>query len=676
MSGKSTAWLLTAAFAQLTCLQAQAATKIDKKADGGLEITACEPGMKDGERVAFKVGNKESIAQTVTVKNGCAVKTYSAGVVSPGSKIIIEFAGKTIEALSPIGGHQTPPSRPEPQPSRPTPTPLPAPQPSRPAPAPQPMPQLKTADLTQVRSNARDDARRFVNVVVRVFGQVENVRYNLFQGARNAELLVQAGGARIEDTADFAQGMSLASQDQRGLTRGLDAGRATGRQVGGSMGANAAQTRFATAAETETQPNLAPGMIDTSFAGLHSDMGPVRSIDARISDFDSRVQKDMRGQIIFGDGIVLGDDFYIRVLRAEIILGRDYRDDLLLDGWRGENAFDAWLNQRLSTKFSGDIQYFRSISDSSVYANAYDARKNFVNAFVEEYDRVLSDQWNRAVTKRNEAAFQMGQMLFIEARSGFARDLGYKHTYDIQYQSASVRGYQETVMPAYSQGFDMTVRQYQQSSVIGDVQVSVIDSFTGNPHEVALLDLLDVAVAKITNQGMKPADLTVRVTGSGVRELAPGGLVHVPGIKSTTNQRLTGLAQVVDAAPNAGLRLSILVGDRQIMQNVIVSWPLTLRKLAYAQGDDKRFLAQYVVSQLAKEYKDVAGMGNAFASADNRTLIQQLSIAFKMMTPAERQVVKALAVDIRRGYGSRPWPIDPRRDDYDTIMSILGEMGF
>jgi hypothetical protein len=206
--------------------------------------------------------------------------------------------------------------------------------------------------------------------------------------------------------------------------------------------------------------------------------------------------------------------------------------------------------------------------------------------------------------------------------------------------------------------------------------VSVIDSFTGNPHEVALLDLLDVAVVKITNQGMKPADLTVRVTGSGVRELAPGGLVHVPGIKSTTNQRLTGLAQVVDAAPNAGLRLSILVGDRQIMQNVIVSWPLTLRKLAYAQGDDKRFLAQYVVSQLAKEYKDVAGMGNAFASADNRTLIQQLSIAFKMMTPAERQVVKALAVDIRRGYGSRPWPIDPRRDDYDTIMSILGEMGF
>lgn len=76
----------------------QAETKITKNETESYEIKACEIGMREGRPVTFQIG-ENGIAEAVLIKDGCATKTYSKGVVKPGQVVVIKFDDKEIRKV-------------------------------------------------------------------------------------------------------------------------------------------------------------------------------------------------------------------------------------------------------------------------------------------------------------------------------------------------------------------------------------------------------------------------------------------------------------------------------------------------------------------------------------------------------------------------------------------------
>jgi hypothetical protein len=71
--------------------------KVTTTAQGGFAIESCD-NYKEKSLVGFQVGDN-GLEQLETAKNGCATKTYSAGVINRDSKIVVKQKGKADKSI-------------------------------------------------------------------------------------------------------------------------------------------------------------------------------------------------------------------------------------------------------------------------------------------------------------------------------------------------------------------------------------------------------------------------------------------------------------------------------------------------------------------------------------------------------------------------------------------------
>tara|TARA_B110001454_G_scaffold219194_1_gene251266 strand:+ start:19566 stop:21752 length:2187 start_codon:yes stop_codon:yes gene_type:complete len=661
-------------------------------------------GVKE---VYFQVGQKGYAKNGIeqrenSFESGCAVKSYnnvSNDLFLKGGEVVASYTkdGKKVFMNADIPAKQ--PLEPSPIVVAPTPTPRPGTEPvvtprpgtePTPTPRPEPTPVLKTTPDDKVRTYGEQAANFMANRVVETYGQIENYRFNFYQGFRKQSNLYANLGIAVESLPEYHNG--LRNGLSQGGNDGLQNGRNEGARVGSAMGQSQARARFQNSVGNAAGLNVTAGAQPTGddFQGLGS---PVAQPDfaSQLSAYNNDFLNETRR----GFNIDLADDILSDIYGNNWNLSdyygwTDYRYDTLFSSWKAENAFTLLLNKKLVRENSdpGKIQAnnqmvakYREITDASQYSDADESRQQFKYEFVSQYNSVIGRKWNSEVYGRpNYAAQARGEYYFVQALRAYAQKLGHARGYGQSYTQASRQGYQQTLGAAYQDSFAQTVAYYTNNPVIENVRVQVQNQ--SGLTTVSVLDSIYPNVLEATNLGKAPGIVHVTLSGAGIAALPAGSTVgmDVPGLTRVTTAKLLNtpaqIAQNVKPNKAVTVNISIRAGGQTYSQSqqIMVSWSQTVKQAAVdANVSREAALAQYIAAQLAQEWKDNGLFdGNPYAKKPLETLAGQYVQLVQSLPAAEQAKLKKYNSALTAGYGKKPFLFSGKWKSVEGLFKQIG----
>lgn len=653
--------------------------------DTTVEITGCNPKFKPSNPVS--VTNRDSQGRTVSKMadvrkvNGesCFVVQFKKGEINSGDEIGVGIYGVEKPIALSVGNlpWRTATTTPQPTPTVPV-TPV--------------DPGTNTGTNTgttapdtriienrnKIQNEAQKAANRFADQMVKSIGKIENVRYNLYLGFRQAESFYKRLGSDLSSLPEYNDGYTS------GIRQGSDTGRNAGRQYGAEQGQAIAQndvaSRFEQAMATHQRPSNVPrqNLDVNSFSGLNPSLPAVVPVADRLKKEDRDLQRDLRSVTVVEDGIVLADSVYVDSYKIyDIYSLQDYKADLLLSNYRAEKAFEAWKTNLFNERESA-YDYYNDIGRTSVYQHAEANRQNFAADFIEQYDRVIAKKWNDVVMRQYPRVQDMGQQLYIKNLKNYAYDLGQNAGYADSYKRSSRDGYSETVESSYRNSFNSLYNNYATSAVITDVVVEARAGTTDG--SLTLGDAIVIILKSATNRGM--ANGEIRITASpqvsigvmkAVATLPIQALTRIQQAQSASMLYVNNL-QSVDSV----VSFSVQVDNRNYSFSLRTSLESLVKRLGEPTNSANRgLLVNLLVKTLAAEWNDKSSLlANGFNNRKGDLYLERFVNAYRGLTIAEQNQVKQSRDQIKAAYGSKPGFFSGHRDDYASAIELLEGIGF
>lgn len=674
---------------------ALAQTTLDKDA-GGITVKSCE-SYREGSVVTFKVGTN-GIEQGVIARSGCATKTYSPGVVSDGMSIIIKGENKTSSYTVPKGDTKKEDSkkedskkdeskkdeskkgeskkeesrRDEPkQKDNSNPREI-----SEGGGSTAPVDNRKTEPDSDIRRTAKDSANRFANLVVNNMGKIENIRYNLYLGFREAQQLYSILGENYKSYPEYSQG--FATGQASGHSSGYQAGTSEGQSVGSNTARRDVVNAFSGAMATGTKPASAPrAKLDVQFGGLNANLSAPESIESRFKDKEAEIRRQLQAITVFEDGIILGEDVYVNYYKVNDLLNlQTYNFDYILGFYRAERAFQSWqadvFNDRAST-----LEYYKKITDSSQYKDASANATLFYNEFIQQYDDVIAKKWNTAVTKPNAQAKTIGQVMYVQILKSYVQDLGTFDGTAKSFKSSSVVGFYKSLYPAYIETYNQTFNTYATSPVIMDLDFTIMPATQNG--SLAIGDGVVVVLKSAANYGMANGQITISAGGSAILPITKAQNVLPIKALSRMNQQVQFPMAYFSkmTSPDTQVQMNVDVNGISRTFTLTATFEALVARIAQTKQQNLKTPAtNQLVQFLQAEWKqESARVTNGFNNNKGTLLIERLVRFANTLAPADKAQLQGVKAQIRAAYGERPGMFSGLRDDWDSAMQILARAG-
>jgi hypothetical protein len=546
----------------------------------------------------------------------------------------------------------------------------------QPAPQPQPQPQKKTVSISKIENTAENSARYFMNQVVKVYGKIDNIRFNIREGFNAEESSFNA--YRGDYTSLPAYGQGLRNGLTRGEGAGLNQGLSDGQSLGSQTGSSSARERFVSVVDKNQAPELTYVEKSSSYSGAIPSLSAPVPVRERLKDYDQEIA-DLANRDLNSVGIILGNGVVIELFRTNDYWSPSFKARLF-DYWGdpAQTAYEFWKDvnkdPRLNLHETSEHDFLRDIT-SFEYETPSSNGEAFARAFRNEFRNLFASKWNDAVTRYDARWQREGRRIFQEAAQKYARDTGYNDGYTQSYRSASLIGFERTYAQAQQAGFESTVQLYSTKPQISQVTAAFENASTkglGSARSDAPGDQIRLIVSSATNLATVPATLKVLVLNSEVGTYEVGA-----SSKATTVKKFENVASTPAGFPFTGKKLtqainvSGSVGPFTQTGTINVTLRGYLQKLGQMPaGDQQNTYANPMVIALKKEWDKEAGLGNQYNNKD--CLLLQIAQTAKQINPQDRAGLKALSANLKSAYpAKRPGFLNSTRDDWDAAMALV-----
>lgn len=554
----------------------------------------------------------------------------------------------------------------------------------------------KEMDPKKVQIYAEQAANFFANRVVDIYGRVENYKYNFYLGFKRAAALYSNLGISIQNLPQYSDGKQTGLS--AGYQDGYRSGQQKGTQDGNYLGKQTAVNRFQNAVGHDADLDITPGSGPNGqdFQGLVPSLSNP-DLTVKLQSYNNDYYSEIRTEYSFDAEVDFDSDLSGNIYGASISLSdyyawNDYKNDILFSYWKSENAFSLFLSKRLIKNSSVDynkvkannelIAKFKEITDSSQYKDADENRRIYRNTFINQYDDVIGNKWNREVYQRsNPTAQTRGEYYFTKAIKAYAYDVGYKQGYSANYTERSMQGYQNTVGPAYFQSFNNTVTYYSQNPVIENVQLSLSNQEGKNTF--AAIDNAYVILSSAVNYGKVAGKIRVQLFANSLLSPTANNLIEMelPGLTRITKvQNLGAIGNVSTEVKPDGqeeILLKTNLGDMRV--TLSTPWKQNVQQIAKDTPQRQQIIAQYLSNHLGKEMQAMKSVfkKNKYKSEPENTLAGKFVEAYKVLSPNEKQALNPYQSTIVSKIGKRPsFCIFCGKDEWDSAQDIFKEINW
>lgn len=678
---------------------AAAGITTEMKADGSYEIRACDRSMAVGTRISFRIG-QNGIEQFASLdQNHCAVKTYQARLDDDQMVFIKGFGAterqvrlpKKVSVVQngtgviPNTGTQrpAPPATNPPVAVRPTaPVTTQPVQPVAPVAPAAPVDNRRVVSRDQIVQKASQSAQKYVQSIVLSLGQVEKMRANFIEGIRAAQGTINSVMPNLNQAPTYDQGREAAGAS--GQSEGIQAGVAEANSQAASLARNDVSAAIDQALNSQSEPNFTPrASLEeylTNYQGVSANIAAPVTLDARLRAIDAELQARYRARFIPSNDLVLADNFFSQYLRfSDLYNTQNYRQDLVVSTYRGEKAFQAWLNGELRMiSDNANAQYFNQIVDNNQVQNAAANGNLFMQTFIETYDRLLTSAWNRAVTESVPSVQEDGRNTYINVYLKLASDTGRYDQIRANFRQASVEGYRQQLASAYGSYYELAKTKAQTEALFTEGRATLTGSEGVNIESATLGDSFDVILQSLANRGVKEGQVRIVVQGIRADREATQQLGGIRRLQAATRfDKMATLTEISKA--DQVIEVAIAVGGDVSRASIKSTWEAAVIKLA--KTTDTALAAKllaHINKHLGLEWDSKAELvGDGYDDGEGTLLIERLANVVKAMNAAEKANIVKHAASFRKAVrpDGRPGFLNGYRGDYDSAMKILDAAG-
>lgn len=548
---------------------------------------------------------------------------------------------------------------------------------------PPPPPPKDKLDLSAVRETSRQQANMIANRIVRLFGALENYRYNFRMGVVDGIEIYKFATGGYRNSQDYRDGYS--DGENRGRGEGSRAGAFQGQTDGNSVGTNTAVSRFYEVVDTNRPPRLdRPTFPIPPFGGLNGQYSE-GSIEDRLDRRESEYKRYLEA-LAWRDGdIVVEYDAWYGEWKLSRLYSSYNPSQLVQSYWREDYAFNYWKTHR-----PDDMdRYWAKINNEEKYENSAEAVNTFISTFKTQYNRVIDEKWRDEVLRPNERARSEGRTLGVIVAKEQAYALGQKDGYLVEYRNGSIQGFRSSYVGAAEGGFDGTVRHYSQNPVVAEVGLDLVDG--SGQNRLVPGTPLNLVVRQVTNYGRQSAQLnySLRQTSGIYQWPAKGFTLNAStsigrSTSQTKVQTLPMLGEIGNGvAVNRPEVVQVSDGNRQYEVTIQVAWWNVVETVALisknsAEETSRRkykYSRENILNSLSREWVELKDKGgyDFGRGKGHQTLIKELSQVVVTLQGRGQDVqqVKEMKAEIIALYGKRPGPLSNARTNWDSAMELL-----
>lgn len=526
------------------------------------------------------------------------------------------------------------------------------------APAPDPMTDREISEY------ANQQARTVANRVAKTYGQLENWKYNFYEGYWDGiDSYGDLGRGR-----DYDEGYSSGSDQGRnqGYADGMQQGTRDGEAAGGAE----AKSRFVAVVNTDREPNLNLDPVSEPFyGGLSSQITRSTRTEAAMSRYDSSLESELAALSWEDGGYRLRyENGEYRLRLSEISRGSrgGYR---FTDSWfREEYAYEEWKANRLGGGY--DYNLYNKMTESE--------RSRFAGYFRQIYDGVIDEKFNRVKFARNGSARSRGFWYGREMATYIAYDRGYTHGYNKSYASASIPGYRAGFPAAYVAGFRSKANYYMNNPAILVSGVRLIDGNGNGAFELG--ERIGVVIGKVTNIGRVAAqNVVVQLTGASIDTIGSSSITIERSISRDVNQAVPDLAQIkMDVIADQRQAIKLRVGDQSSDLGFTVSWEGGIAALAELtnESSEAASLKKFIFENVKAEWtqNESAKNKDAYKPGNTSTKLARLVAAYERLPENKRGAIRAMGpelVNIQETHEHNKWSTGKMREEFKAMASRI-----
>ena len=556
-------------------------------------------------------------------------------------------------------------------PSGPVQEPPPNVQPAPPAPA------KKILDPRELDGVVRRSSEMYTRDVLDILGYAYNVRYNIRQGIFQAK--ARMGDYDIIENVRRSMTYTMARQ----------AGQGSGTADGRNAGARAAETAGRAMADADISAAV-DAAIDSHQAIVFNPNprpAPYAGSDANIS-YPATMQVRWANDRMNKEGQIqrqLMNRLPYELFRYIFDLTGLYQQDIVTvpDMLRGDMAFRNFMQNSLGTMNPGledARRFFRQISDPNQYENADQNARMFSALFVQYYSRGIENMWTSRVMAPNFSARNLGDSMYSQDAESFANELGSYDGYILSYREATLVGFKDNILSAYSRNFEQIKQAVQTSAYISQVQASVVPEIDGKT-EFGIGDTFDVILNQISNRGMVGTDVKIDIaTGGVVTSMGLNTSLNMPGLsKINTPNRYIRLGWISDmTAPDQTVTVTATINGQAFSGQFRMTFEEAVRKLATSPDANMQSILAGKLSNFIKaQFDDISGFKDQYKNRRPDMLLVRMRAMFDGLPDAQKAQLRANGQAIRNAFGKKPGNflgLNPKRNEWDEAQKMINEM--
>ena len=552
----------------------------------------------------------------------------------------------------------------------------PGPRPGEQTPPPVVQPAKRQIDPMRLEETVKRAAEIYTREVLEIVGELYNVRYNMRDGIRSAQMRLGDYNIISNVQRSFEYQNALRSGEAEGNSSGLNDGRSDADRAAYAMADADIGTDVDRAIDLKQPIKFNPNPRTAPYSGRQANISYPETVDSRF--INNRLQKHAEiDRIIYNS---VSTELFRYVFDLSSLL----REDLLFipDAFRGDQALHNFLNNSLNTRSSelaSARQYWREISDGNVYENPMENRRLFETNFLRYYNRGIEFNWNQRVRQMNSSARNLGETLYTQDAESFARELGRYDGFRRSYPASTVNGFNSEIISAYTRNYETIKTKVQTGSHITEVKAQVISEADGKT-EFTIGDTFDVVLEQITNRGMVGTDVRIDIITSGnVKSMEYPRNVRVDGLtRLRPNERMIRLGWLSGMQkPDDTFTVTAVIGSQQVSASFKQTFEAALRKIAKNEDPNmSTYLLGLINPMIKAQYDDISGFKDQYKKRRPDMLLVRMAALFPSLSEQEKENLRNHGQLIRDLFGPKPSKfLNPKRDEWDAVQALISEMG-
>lgn len=577
---------------------------------------------------------------------------------------------RTVTAVPPVAPPVAPPA------PAPKPTPVvvnpPAPTPSTPT--------LKTEPREEIVRMAKNAANDFARNAVKVLGQIENIRYNLFLGFSDARRWSEAFGRDYVNMNEYKIGYQKAYDPAflNGMAAGQEHARSYTKELA-KADVGAAVDRMMTGQKTTFDIAPRASLKQTDFKGLvYNGLAP-DTVETRLKKKDQEIQDRLNRDFVVRDGeIVLADDFYRSFETYRLADLQQFQFDLLDSYFKENNAFEAWAKGYFQPRQDRNFDYYRKITNAREYAHADENRRIFREAFQDRYSRSAPAQWRNTVEIYRPEIKRAGEEIYIRTAKEYAEALGAFNATVLGFKAGSKKAFFENVENSYKLALNVAIEQVSSKANFTNISLSVNNSRGG--IEVTIGDTIDLNLTSAANRGLKAGTIDMRPSANDILVPMRGSVTYNMDPLQTLRSpvRFSSVLFVSRVTqPDQEIPVTVRIDGETYNMALRSRFEGLIGALVRPSNERVRSsVLGHVVQFMRQEWNDKKEYaGDGFDDNTGRLLVERLANVVLSLPPAQQRQIRELAPALRSAYGERPGFFSGYQSDWDSAMKILTRAG-